>query len=121
MCIYLYQGCKDFCKQLITPRPHYYCTSFSLNTAIPGTIVGFSSATYTGTETSGNVAVCVEVFNPTSGGATQPFDVTLLPAGGDYASSMYTRIMVVLCFQELSTHSIKWNVTPSLNLNEEPL
>ncbi|CAI8045541.1 hypothetical protein GBAR_LOCUS25188, partial [Geodia barretti] len=36
--------------------------------------------TYTGSETSGDFAVCVEVLNPPSGGATQPFNVTLLPA-----------------------------------------
>ena len=42
--------------------------------------------------------MCVEVFNPTSGGATQPFDVTLLPAEGDYTSSVYTRIMVVYTY-----------------------
>ncbi|CAI8006271.1 hypothetical protein GBAR_LOCUS4624, partial [Geodia barretti] len=45
-----------------------------------GTVVGFSSATYTGTETSGNVAVCIEILNPPSGGATKPFDAILLPA-----------------------------------------
>ncbi|CAI7996746.1 hypothetical protein GBAR_LOCUS1946, partial [Geodia barretti] len=45
-----------------------------------GTVIGFSSTTYAGTETSGIVSVCVEVFNPSSGGATEKFDVTLLSA-----------------------------------------
>ena len=47
-----------------------------------GTVIGFSSTTYTGTETSAIVSVCVEVFNPSSGGATEKFDVTLLSAEG---------------------------------------
>ena len=47
-----------------------------------GTVIGFSSTTYAGTETSGTVSVCVEVFNPSSGGATEKFDVTLLSAEG---------------------------------------
>ena len=46
---------------------------------LSGTVVGFSSATYTGTETSGNVAVCDKILNPPSGGATKPFHAILLP------------------------------------------
>ena len=50
---------------------------------IPGTVVGFSSTTYTGTEKMGVVSVCVEVINHPSGGAIQPFSVTLLPGRGE--------------------------------------
>ena len=44
--------------------------------------VGFSSTTYTTTETIGNVNVCVAVTNPPSGGAVRPFSVTILPGEG---------------------------------------
>ena len=49
---------------------------------IPEIFVGFSSTSYTVAETSGHITVCVEVFNPPSGGATEEFNVTLLPAEG---------------------------------------
>ena len=51
---------------------------------ISGTVVGFSSTTYFGTETSGSVTVCVEVLNPPSGGATQPFSASLHSGGYNY-------------------------------------
>ena len=44
--------------------------------------VGFTYTTYTGTETAGDAKVCVEVLNPPSGGAIQPFSVTVLPGEG---------------------------------------
>ena len=44
--------------------------------------VGFSSTTYTTTETIGNVNVCVAVTNPPSDGAVRPFSVTILPGEG---------------------------------------
>ena len=48
----------------------------------PGTVIGFSSTTYTGSETSRNVSVCVEILNPPSGVAAQPFNATLIEAQG---------------------------------------
>ena len=44
--------------------------------------VGFTSTTYTGTETLGHAVVCVEVLNSASGGAIQPFSLTILPGEG---------------------------------------
>ena len=44
--------------------------------------VGFTSTTYTGTETTGDAKVCVEILNPPSGGAIQPFSVTILSGEG---------------------------------------
>ncbi|CAI8038709.1 hypothetical protein GBAR_LOCUS21581, partial [Geodia barretti] len=40
-------------------------------------VVGFNSTTYTGTETAGHARVCVEVSNPSSGGAVRPFSITM--------------------------------------------
>ena len=40
--------------------------------------VGFTSTTFTGTETTGDAKVCVQVQNPPSVGAIQPFSVILL-------------------------------------------
>ena len=49
--------------------------------------VGFTSTTFTGTETVGHAPVCVEVLNPPSGGAIQPFSLTILPGEGIYIHS----------------------------------
>ena len=43
--------------------------------------------------------MCVEVFNPPSGGATQPFDVTLLPAEGD--KTPHQCILALWLFSEI--------------------
>ena len=45
-------------------------------------VVGFSSATFTTTETTGYANVCVAVTNPPSGGAIRLFTVTILPGEG---------------------------------------
>ena len=44
--------------------------------------VGFAATEYVADGASGHVAVCVEVLNPPSGGAIQPFIVALLPEKG---------------------------------------
>ena len=46
-------------------------------------VVGFNSTTYTGTETAGHARVCVEVLNPSSGGAVRPFSITMFPEEGN--------------------------------------
>ena len=45
-------------------------------------VVGFSSTTFTTTETTGYANVCVSVTNLPSGGAIRPFTVTILPGEG---------------------------------------
>ena len=44
--------------------------------------VGFSSTTFTGTETDGYATVCVQLLQPAAGGAVRPFSVTLLAVEG---------------------------------------
>ena len=70
---------KDIIQDLFFPCLISLLTKLQCCT-LSGTVVGFSSATYTGTETSGNVAVCIQILNPPFGGATKQFDAILLPA-----------------------------------------
>ena len=44
--------------------------------------VGFSSSTYTATESEQQVTVCVQVLSSESGGAFRPFSVSILPEEG---------------------------------------
>ena len=44
--------------------------------------VGFSSSTYTATESEQQVTVCVQILNSESGGALRPFSVSILPEEG---------------------------------------
>ena len=48
-------------------------------------VIGFNSTSYIATETDQQVAVCVDVLNPPSGGALRPFTVTLLPEKGQHS------------------------------------
>ena len=45
-------------------------------------VIGFSSVKYTTTESEEVVEVCVDVLNPPSGGALEPFTVSLLTDEG---------------------------------------
>ena len=51
--------------------------------------IGFSSTTFTGTETDGYARVCVELTNPPFGGAVAPLHVTMLPEDGNTTFSTY--------------------------------
>ena len=87
--------------------PTHYLTDKTMLT--PGTIVGFTSTTYTGSETSGDFAVCVEVLNPPSGGATQPFNVTLLPAEGwVYYINSSVHYSLIVFIPEISNQHQQW-------------
>ena len=44
--------------------------------------IGFSSSTYTATESEQQVTVCVQVLNSESGGALRSFSVSILPEEG---------------------------------------
>lgn len=50
---------------------------------VPDVILGFSSTTYTTTETAGSATVCAEVLSP-PGGAIVPFNVIIFPEEGMY-------------------------------------
>ena len=41
-------------------------------------VVGFSSTEYPVTGAAGHVMICVDIFNPPSGGALRPFNVAIL-------------------------------------------
>ena len=70
---------KLIAKQCLTAR-----NSFS------AMVVGFTSTTFTGTETAGHATVCVEVLNPPSGGAVRPFSITMTPQEG--SSMAYSNV-----------------------------
>ena len=62
-------------------------------------IVGFTSKTFTGTETDGFATVSVQVLTSSSGGALKSFDITLLPEKGIF-TLLYVMVKtrkVVLC------------------------
>ena len=50
--------------------------------------VGFSSSTYTATESEQQVTVCVQVLNSETGGALRPFSVSILPKEGRFQSNI---------------------------------
>ena len=58
--------------------------------------VGFSSTTFTGTETAGYATVCVQLLNPPSGGAVRPFSVTLLPEEGSPSTLLYMNPLLLV-------------------------
>ena len=76
---------------------------------IPGTVFGFSSTTYTVTETTGVVAVCVEVFNPLSGEATQPFNVTSSQRLGRILHCQCSHVICVPEISDLQQQKVKCN------------
>ena len=51
-------------------------------------LIGFSSSTYTATESEQQVTVCVKVLNSESGGALRPFSVHILPEEGIFHSNI---------------------------------
>ena len=66
---------------------------------------GFTSPTFTGTETVGHAPVCVKVLNPPSGGAIQPVSLTILPGEGSYLSvfEIIGIIIFILSGEEISS------------------
>ena len=82
--------------------------------------VGFNSTTFTGTETVGHAVVCVEVLNPPSGGAIQPFSLTILPGEGlcwnDFNFWHYDFHFQGRRFLASSLH---WSVVENCNLRRE--
>jgi hypothetical protein len=82
--------------------------------------VGFSSTTYTTTETIGNVNVCVAVTNPPSGGAVRPFSVTILPGEEESNKEYVLECSRELNFQERSSEMCHiYNIMPDIECELE--